>query len=56
MRILPNIGRRLYNQGRANLPTTISKYSIYIEPRIDYYYKDSKGSSYYYAYVSLARL
>ena len=50
------MGKGLYNKGRANLPTTISKRSIYIGYRIDSRYKDSKAYSYYSTRISLAGL
>ena len=50
------MGRRLCNKGKANLPTAISKYSVYIGYRINSRYKDFKVYNHYYTYISLARL
>jgi hypothetical protein len=55
-RILLNIGKRLCNKGRANLPTTTSKRSICIGHGIDSRYKDSKVYNHYRTYISLAGL
>ena len=50
------MGKRLYNKGRANLLTAISKCFVYIGYRIDNCYKDFKVYNYYYVYISLTRL
>jgi len=50
------MGKRLYNKGRANLLTAISKYSVYIGRRADNRYKDSKVYNYYYTRIGLTGL
>ena len=50
------MGGRLYNKGKANLLTAISKYSVCIGYGIDSCYKDSKVCNYYYTHISLTRL
>ena len=50
------MGRKLRNKGRANLPATISKRSVYIGNRVNNRYKDFKAYNYYYTYIGLTRL
>ena len=50
------MSRRLCNKGKANLPTAISEYSIYIGHGTDSCYKDSKVCNYYCTHISSTRL
>jgi len=54
--MLPNMGKRLRNKGRANFPATISKRSVYIGYRVDNHYRDFKVYNYYSIRFTLARL